>query len=118
MQSHTGVLSALVSPTENFSFTLAGSYTDHEAKMDRLMFPQPADGLAVASYDYDLSTINEYSDLDIQQFGLELDVAYDITPELALGIGGAVYIYEDDAPYLFDDDGELYIGRVSLNYVF
>lgn len=86
--------------------------------MDSLIFPQPADGLGVASYDYDFSTINEYSDLDIQQYGIELDIAYDITPELAFGIGGAVYIYEDDAPYLSDDDGELYIGRVSLSYVF
>ena len=86
--------------------------------MDSIVFVEPDPGLAIGSYDYDLSTVNEYSDLDIQQFGFELDAAYDITPELALGIGGAVYIYEDDAPYLFDDSGELYIGRVSLNYVF
>ena len=86
--------------------------------MDTLVFPAPSADLAAGYYDYDLSTVNAYSDLDIQQFGIELDIAYDITPEFALGIGGAVYIYEDDAPYLFDDDGELYIGRVSLSYVF
>ena len=97
---------------------MAGSYTDSTAEMDSLVFPEPSADLAAGFYDYDLSTVNEYSDLDIQQYGIELDIAYDITPELAFGIGGAVYIYEDEAPYLFDDDGELYIGRVSLSYVF
>jgi hypothetical protein len=97
---------------------MSGSYTDATAGMDSLVFQEPGTGLASGFYDYDLSTVHQYSDLDIQQFGFELDVAYDITPELAIGIGGAVYIYEDDAPYLFDDDGELYIGRVSFSYVF
>ena len=108
----------MISPSEKLSFTLAGSYTDHTAAMDSILFVAPEPGLAVDSYDYDFSTVHEYSDLDIQQLGLELDLAYDFTPDFALNIGGAVYVYEDDAPYLFDDDGELYIGRVSFHYVF
>lgn len=108
----------MITPTEKLSFTVAGSYTDSKAEMDSLIFQEPSADLAAGLYDYDLSTVNHYSDLDIQEYGIELDASYDITPELALGIGGAVYIYEDDAPYLFDDSGELYIGRVSLNYVF
>lgn len=105
-------------PTERLSFMLAGSYTDATAEMDTISFPQPAAGLAAGFYDYDLSMVNEYSDLEIQQFSIELDTQYDITPELALGIGGSVTIYEDNDPYLVDDSGELYVGTVSLNYTF
>ena len=43
---------------------------------------------------------------------------YDITQNLALGVGVSMDIYEDDDPYLFDDSGELYMMSASLNYVF
>jgi hypothetical protein len=54
----------------------------------------------------------------MQQFSIELDAEYDITSQLALGIGGSITIYQDDEPYLVDDSGELYVGTVSLNYSF
>jgi hypothetical protein len=108
----------VILPTDRLSFTVAGSYTDATAEMATISFPEPAAGLAAGYYDYDFSMVHEYSDLDMQQFSIELDAEYDITPELALGIGGSVTIYEDNDPYLVDDSGELYIGTVSLKYTF
>jgi len=73
---------------------------------------------ATQGYDYDLTSVPGYSDLDIQQYSLEMDFAYDINPDLALGVGLAMTVYEDDDPYLFSDDGELYVLSAGLNYVF
>jgi hypothetical protein len=59
-----------------------------------------------------------YSDLDIEQYSLELDLAYELNADLVLGVGLAMNIYEDNDPYLFEDDGELYVLSAGLNYVF
>lgn len=106
-------------PTEKLSFTLTGSFTDSTAEIDKISFYED-DPLAVANsgYDYDFGRVDEYSDLDIEQFGFELDATYQINPELALGVGLSMQIYNDDDPYLFDDDGKLYVLGASLNYVF
>ena len=121
IESHTVLLSATILPTEKLSFTLTGTYTDSTAEIDSITFNEN-DPLAVANsaggYDYDFSGVEEYSDLDIQQFGLELDATYQINPDLALGVGFSMQIYNDDDPYLFDDEGELYVLAASLNYVF
>ena len=73
---------------------------------------------ATQAYDYDLSGVPEYSDLDIHQLGLELDATYQIKQDLALGVGFSMNIYQDNDPYVFDDDGKLYVVGASLNYVF
>jgi hypothetical protein len=99
-------------PTEKLSFTLTGSLTDSTAEMDRITFNE-ADWAgydpATQAYDYDL---------DIQQWSLALTSEYEITQNLALGVGVSMDIYEDDDPYLFDDSGKLYMMSASLNYVF
>jgi hypothetical protein len=115
------ILSATILPTEKLSFTLTGSFTDSTAEIDSISFDVDDDlavALAAAGYDYDFAGVEEYSDLDIQQWGLELTSEYEITQNLALGVGVSVDIYEDDDPYLFDDSGELYMMSASLNYVF
>ena len=108
-------------PTEKLSFTLTGSFTDSTAEMDSITFDvddELAVALSGASYDYDFSGVPEYSDLDIQQWSLELTSEYEITQNLALGVGVSMDIYEDDDSYLFDDSGKLYMMSASLNYVF
>ena len=108
-------------PTEKLSFTLTGSFTDSTAEIDGITFNE-ADWAgydpAIQSYDYDFSGVPEYSDLDIQQWSLELTSEYEITQDLALGVGVSMDIYEDDDPYLSDDSGKLYMMSASLNYVF
>jgi len=110
-----------VLPTEKLSFTLTGSFTDSTAEIDSITFNE-ADWAgydpATQAYDYDFAGVDGYSDLDIQQWSLALTSEYEITQNLALGVGISVDIYEDDEPYLFDDSGELYMMSASLNYVF
>jgi hypothetical protein len=73
---------------------------------------------ATQAYSYDFAGVEEYSDLDIEQFTLELDISYEFNPDLALGVELAVATYEDNDPYLFADDGDLYVLGASLHYVF
>jgi len=73
---------------------------------------------ATQGYDYNLTGVPAYSNLDVEQYSLELDLAYEINSDLALGVGLAASVYEDNDPYLFEDDGELYVVSAGLNYVF
>jgi hypothetical protein len=121
MESHTALLSATVVPSEKLSMTLTGSYTDSTAEIDGVSFNEgdwTGYDPATQGYDYDLTGVEEYSDLDIQQFSLELDLSYELSSDLAMGLGLAVSVYEDNDPYLFDDDGVLYVLGGSVNYVF
>jgi hypothetical protein len=103
-------------PTEKIGVTLTGSYTNSRAEMESLSFVDPA--FAPAGYDYNFSSVDDYSDLKIIQYNVDLDTHYDITPNLSLGVGGSVYIYEDNESYLGDDSGQLYLARASLHYSF
>ena len=103
-------------PTEKIGVSLTGSYTNSRAEMESLSFVDPA--FAPAGYDYDLSSVDNYSDLKIIQYNLDVDAHYDISPHLTVGVGGSVYIYEDNESYVSDDSGELYLARASLQYSF
>jgi hypothetical protein len=108
-------------PTEKIGVTLSGSYTYSRAEMESLSFIHPnwaATDPTIPAYDSDLGSVDDYSDLKIVQYNVDLDTHYDITPNLTLGVGGSVYIYDDNEPYLSDDSGELYIARASLHYSF
>jgi len=73
---------------------------------------------ATQGYAYDFTGVPKYSDLDIEQYSLGLDFDYEFNPDLSLGVGLAMSVYEDNDPYLFEDDGELYVLSAGLNYVF
>jgi hypothetical protein len=108
-------------PNDRLSLTLTGAYTDSTAEIDGITFNEGDwEGYDPASqgYDYDFAGVEEYSDLDIEQISLELDVAYELSSDLSLGVALAMSMYEDNDPYLFDDDGELYVIGTSLHYVF
>ena len=100
---------------------MTGSYTDSTAEIDSMTFNQndwTVYDPATQGYAYNLTGVPEYSDLDIEQYSLELDLAYEINPDLSLGVGLGVTVYDDNDPYLFSDDGELYVLSAGLNYVF
>lgn len=69
-------------------------------------------------YDYDLSTVDEYSDLDIQQIDLSVGANYQVDDNFSLGLGFTYLRYDDDEPYLYDGTGEAYIYNVNMTYVF
>ena len=71
------------------------------------------------SYDYDLSTVHEYSNLDIQQTDLSVGVNYQITDNLSTGCGVTYLKYNDDASYVYGDDtGSTYITNIGASYLF
>ena len=72
-----------------------------------------------AGYDYDLLTVHEYSDLNIQQLDLSVGLDYQITNNLTAGCGLTYLDYEDDAPYVYgDDSGSAYITNLGISYLF
>ena len=70
------------------------------------------------SYDYDLSTVHNYSDLDIQQIDLSVAADYQVDDNFSVGLGFTYLRYDDDEPYLYDGTGEAYITNVSVSYLF
>lgn len=70
------------------------------------------------SYDYDLSTVHEYSDLDIRQIDLSVGADYKVDDNFLVGLGFTYLRYEDDEPYLYDGTGDACIYNVSVSYLF
>ena len=115
-ETHTVVLAINYLPTERLSLTFSGTYTDSEAEMDQL---RNYSGLTEpANYDYDLSTVHEYSDLDIRQIDLSVGADYKVDDNFSLGLGFTYLRYDDDEPYLYDGTGEACIYNGSVSYLF
>jgi len=71
------------------------------------------------SYDYDLSTVHEYSNLDIQQIDLSIGADYRITNNLSTGCELTYMKYEDDALYVYGDtSGSAKIINLGVSYLF
>lgn len=70
----------------------------------------------IENYSYDLSSVHNYSDLDISQTELSLKADYQVDKNLSLGCGVSYLRYEDDAPYLFDGSGDAYLAQLTISY--
>lgn len=106
-------------PTEKWNLSFTGTYTNSEVGMEQMKdysgLHEPISG----SYDYDLSTVHEYSDLDIQQIDLSVSVDYQITDNLSAGCGVTYLKYDDNAPYVYGDNtGSTYITNLGISYLF
>lgn len=77
---------------ERLNLSLTGTYTQSDAEMDQLRnysgLPEPA------SYDYDLSTVDEYSDLDIRQIDLSVGASYQVDDNFSLGLGFTLALHK------------------------
>ena len=120
-ETNTFVLAINYLPTEKWNLFFTGTYTNSEVEMEQMrdysgvLDPK----MAGAGYDYDLSTVHEYSDLEIQQIDLSVGVDYQITNNLSAGCGFTYLKYDDDAPYVYGDDtGSAYITNLSVSYLF
>lgn len=71
-----------------------------------------------SNYDYDLSDIEQYSDLDISQIEISANAAYMFNDNVSLNLGFTYLRYDDDEPYLEDGTGEAYITNFSVSYFF
>ena len=102
------------------NLSLTGTYTESEAEMDQMRnFGIPA-GMPAASYDYDLSTVDNYSDLDIRQIDLSVGADYKVDDNFSLGLGFTYLRYEDNecGAHRHDDSGDACIYNVSMSYLF
>ena len=105
--------------TERLNLSLTGTYTDSEAEMDQLQnYTGLHEGNIDTVYDYDLSTADEYSDLDIQQIDLSVAANYQVDDNCSVGLGFTYLRYDDDEPYLYDGTGEGYISNINVSYLF
>jgi long-subunit fatty acid transport protein len=100
--------------TEKFNLSFSGTYTDAEAEMDQIDFSSNA----LAGYDFDLSTVDEYSDLDIQQIDLSVGANYQVDDNFSVGLGFTYLRYDDDEPYLYDGTGVAYISNMNVSFLF
>lgn len=105
-------------PMEKLNLTLSGTYTDSESGMDRLQdYSALCEKLAgMGAYNYDLSTVHTYSELNIAQTDISLQASYQLDENLSLGCGFTYLEYDDDEPYLYDGTGEAYLTHFSISY--
>jgi hypothetical protein len=118
-ETSTFILAAnyLVNEKLNLSFT--GTYTDSTAEMDQLNdYTSSVPAAMAATYDYDLSTVHTYSDLDVAQTDLSVAANYQVADNVSVGCGFTYLRYDDDEPYLEDGAGEAYITDLSVSYLF
>ena len=88
--------------------------------MDQMRNYSGLHGTIAGSYDYDLSTVDEYSDLDIRQIDVSVGADYKVDDNFSLGLGFTYLRYEDNecGAYRHDDSGDACIYNVSMSYLF
>ncbi len=105
---------------KKLNLTLSGVYTDSDSGMHSLG-DYAGTGLCEelgieGAYNYDLSNVHHYSELDIKQTELSLRASYQVDKTLSLGCGLSFLDYSDDDPYLFDASGDAYLAYFSISY--
>ena len=116
IKSNTLMFNANYTPIERLDLSLTASYTKSTAKMGRIGFS--SDALSGHDCDFDLSGVDEYSSLDIDQIGVTFDADYRISKKWTAGIGLGYEKYEDNDPYLEDGSGDNFSVLVGLTYNF
>ena len=104
-------------PNEKTSIFLNLAYTDSVASYDQVNYPDPGANQPAIGY-YDFTRVNSYSDLDVEQFDITLNGSHRFTDRVALQLGGAYRIYEDNEVYLFDGSGDLWVVNAGLSFFF
>jgi len=103
---------------ERLNLSLTGTYTQSDAEMNELRNYSGLHGTIAGSYDYNLSTVDNYSDLDIRQIDVSVGADYKVDDNFSVGLGFTYLRYEDDEPYLYDGTGDACIYNVSMSYLF
>ena len=119
------MLTANYQPTAKMAFSLTGAYTNSRAEMDTITF-EDVDGQlgfdpatnGMSMYDYNLTKVHEYSDLNIKQWDVVLNGTYQLTSKVALSAGINYISYDEDEIYLADESGSTYLAMLNLTYWF
>lgn len=100
---------------EKFNVNFANTYTNSKADLGGINF---SNNTFSPNYDFDLSEIDQYSDLNIKQIDVSAGADYQINDNFALNLGFTYRRYADDDPYVEDGTGEAYITNFSVSYLF
>jgi len=119
------MLTANYKPAAKWDISLSGTYTYSQAEMDMITFDNingqlgfdPATN-GMSMYDYNLSKVHTYSDLEIQQWDVSFGVTYQVSTKTSLSAGINYMSYDEDEQYLADESGSAYSGVVNLAYWF
>lgn len=113
-KTHVLVLAVNYLVNEKLNLSFANTYADSQAKMGHIGFSSND----IPNYDFDLYSIDEYSDLNIQQIDFTTEANYQINENFSLNLGFSYQWYDDDEPYIDDGTGEAFIGNIGISYYF
>ncbi len=135
MEGHTGIFNINYLPTENLSFNISSAYTDSKAHMESFNFEgkmnyrageyperdlgyMPDKSGFQRDYNYNFSSVPDYSDLHIRELDLTLGTSYVINKNFSLGLEYNYLYYGDEEPYpgIYDGTGRAHIGMLTLTY--
>jgi predicted porin len=118
---HTLLLNADFEATDKLTFNGGIVYNWGKAEMDNLSATY-FEGKEPATFGYDhavaFSTIEDNTDLKIEETEYYIGCIYDFGESLSLNINASYTDYNDDDPYLYDTDGDLLLVNAGLTYRF
>ncbi|MCD6353643.1 MAG: MtrB/PioB family outer membrane beta-barrel protein [Proteobacteria bacterium] len=117
-KTHTLLAALNYQVNQKLTVGISSSYSDSKAKIRDLVFDSTQVSGTPAGYNYDLSEVDNYSELDIQQLDFAINADYRVRENISMNIGFNYRRYDDDEPYLEDGTGEAYLTNISLLYRF
>lgn len=73
----------------------------------------------IAAADYDFSSINQYSDLDYNQFNISVGAEYMLSPRVSLTADAVYSDLTDDTGYVYGvETGSFYVVRTGVKIGF
>lgn len=69
-------------------------------------------------YEYDLSEVNDYSDIEMKSLDLTVGASYKIGMHFAVSAEYTYLYYNEAEYYLYDGSGDVQAGSLSFSYIF
>ncbi len=70
------------------------------------------------NYEYDLSEVNDYSDIEMKSLDLTVGASYKIGAHFAVSAEYTYLYYNEAEYYLYDGSGDVQFGSLSVSYIF
>jgi|GEM_PF-1967561 len=69
-------------------------------------------------YSYDVSEIDDYSDIEMKSLDLTVGASYKIGAHFAVSAEYTYLYYNEAEYYLYDGSGDVQFGSLSVSYIF
>ncbi|MFC2171607.1 hypothetical protein ACFLU6_03130 [Acidobacteriota bacterium] len=105
--------------TKKFDIDAEFLYVWSKGAMDEIMYDISDQAqAALPDDDYDFSEVHMYSDLFTKRIDFSVGGLYRVKQNLSVHGSFAVADFDDQAPYLFDTSGRMYLVQGNLIYTF